>query len=87
MAPGGRVEGDFVYPEGVRERSVVIASLPPVKGVTFDPSAVLVPDGGAWRYVNLQSNCAYAGFEHYLRAEYARQRTYDTGPFRPSFEL
>lgn len=87
VAPGGRVEGDFVYPEGVRERSVVIASLPPVKGVTFDPSAVLVPDGGAWRYVNLQSNCAYAGFEHYLRAEYARQRTYDTGPFRPSFEL
>ncbi len=86
VAPDGRVEGDFVYPEGVRERSVVIASLPPVKGVTFDPSAVLVPDGGAWRYVNLQSNCAYGSFEHYLRAEYARQRTYDTGPSRPAFE-
>jgi Zn-dependent protease len=87
VAPDGRVEGDFVYPEGARERSVVIASLPAVKGVTFDPSAVLVPDGAAWRYVSLQSNCAYPGFEHYLRAEFARQRTYDTGPFRPSFEL
>jgi Zn-dependent protease len=86
VAPDGRIEGDFVYPEGARERSVVIASLPPVKGVTFDPSAVLVPDGGAWRYVNLQSNCAYASFEHYLRAEYARQRTYDTGPSRPASE-
>lgn len=87
VPPDGRVEGDFVYPEGApRERSVVIASLPPVKGVTFDPSAVLVPDRGAWRYVNLQSNCAYRSFEHYLRAEYARQRTYDTGPSRPAFE-
>ena len=86
VGPDGRVEGDLVYTQGARESSVVIASLPPVKGVTFDPSAVLVPDAGGWRYVNLQSNCAYSNFENYLRAEYARQRTYDTGPSRPAAE-
>lgn len=82
----GRVAGDYAYPGDARQRSIVIASLPPARGVTFDPSAVLVPDGDTWRYVNLQTNCAYQSFDQYLRAEYARQRTYDTGPSRPALD-
>lgn len=86
VAADGQVQGDFWYPESAREGSVIIASLPAVNGVTFDPSGVLVPITGGWRYVNLQSNCAYSSFKQYLRAEYARVRTYDTGPTRPAFE-
>lgn len=86
VGAGGNVQGDYTYPEGARDRAIVIASLPPVKGVTFDPSAVLVPDAAGWRYVNLQTNCAYQGFDQYLRSEYARQRTYDTGPTRPAID-
>jgi hypothetical protein len=86
VAADGRVAGDYTYPGDARERSIVIASLPPARGVTFDPSAVLVPDGGAWRYVNMQTNCAYQSFDQYVRAEYARQRTYDMGPSRPALD-